>query len=101
MTKIMTRTGIFPNGWIKKSIEQVKEFNTRKRREHSEAVSKWNPANGGYPYLGFYIYRKDEDTGEERKNGYVVSWEHCEGGKGSRFYLHETEALKAFNTDII
>ena len=93
-----TRTGIFPNGWVKKSIEQVKQYNTKKKAQYQKDIDQWDSNKGGFPYMGFYIYTKPK-TNDEYQRGIVVSWEHCEGGKGSQLFHTKQQAKDFFFSD--
>ncbi len=79
----------------KKTMHKVSDYNREAGRRYSEAVSKWKPGAGGFPHRGMYTY-SHEKTGEERKRGRVVSWEHPEGGKGSR-YFHKRKDAEAYH----
>ena len=76
-------------------IRTVADFNREARAQYNRAVAEWKPETGGFPFLGFYIFR-DEETGEEYEHGFVVSSEN-----GRRHYFGKTknEAMKKYSYD--
>lgn len=72
-------------------MQPVSEYNRGADREYRKAVAEWQPSKGGFPFRGFYVFTR-EDTGEDYQRGYVVSFIHDEGGKGSRFFNTRYEA---------
>jgi len=55
-----------------KTILSVKEFNRRAVLRHREAINRWDSANGSFPCRSMYVFSR-EDTGQDRKRGFVVS----------------------------
>lgn len=69
-------------------IISCKEYNQRGYKKYMEAVEKHNyPNEGGFPYLGFYIFEKP--NGEPRNYGYVLINEHC-----SKWFKTKKQAYK-------
>jgi len=63
------------------------EYNRRGFEKYREAVEEYKPNCGGFPYLGFYIFEKQ--NGEPRNYGYVLVTEH-----GGRWFKTKREALE-------
>ena len=60
---------------MKYEVITSQEYNHRGYTRYRKAVEKHNyPNEGGFPYLGFYIFEKP--NGEPRNYGYVLSTEH-------------------------
>jgi len=69
-------------------IIKCEEYNQRGYTRYRKAVEKHNyPNEGGFPYLGFYIFEKP--NGEPRNYGYVLVTEHC-----AQWFKTKREAYK-------
>ena len=68
-------------------IITCKEFNRRGFNDYKKACNKWNPSNGGFPYIGFYIFEKP--NGEPRNYGYVLATQH-----GGEWFKTKKEAYR-------
>ena len=73
---------------MKYEVITSKEYNQRGYTRYRKAVEKHNyPNEGGFPYLGFYIFEKP--NGEPRNYGYVLSTEI-----GGQWFKTKKEAFK-------
>jgi len=70
------------------TIKTVKQFNQEGDKKYKEAVSRFEFGKGGFPFRPMYVFKR-EDTGEDRKRGYVVS-----EGNSHHFYLTKAELPK-------
>ena len=52
-------------------IQQVKEYNREQVRRYANDVSNWNPGQGGFPYIGMYLFYTSQ--GNQRQKGFVIS----------------------------
>tara|TARA_R100000900_G_C3337059_1_gene164509 strand:+ start:1378 stop:1608 length:231 start_codon:yes stop_codon:yes gene_type:complete len=68
-------------------IITCKEFNRRGFNDYKKACNEWNPSNGGFPYIGFYIFEKP--NGEPRNYGYVLATQH-----GGEWFKTKKEAYR-------
>lgn len=93
----LTRLGVKPKSWIRKQLEPVETYNRKARERYTQACKEWEPTKGGFPFLGTFVYR--DDDGEDYVEGYVVSWQHAEGGRGSRYFETKKAAEEFFYSD--
>ena len=71
-----------------KEVITCQEYNQRGYTKYRKAVEKHNyPNEGGFPYLGFYIFEKPNR--EPRNYGYVFITDHS-----SRWFRTKKEAYK-------
>ena len=68
-------------------VISCEEYNHRGFDEYKKACDEWHPNKGGFPYIGFYIFEKE--NGEPKNYGYVLATEH-----GGRWFKTKREALK-------
>jgi len=72
-----------------KEVITCQEYNQRGYTRYRKAVDKYNPNEGGFPFLGFYIFEKANGNGEPRNYGYVLITDHS-----SRWFRTKKEAYK-------
>lgn len=62
-------------------VISCKEYNRRGYEKYNKEVKEYKPNQGGFPYIGFYIF--------EKNYGYVLTTKH-----GGRWFKTKREALK-------
>ena len=53
-------------------VETIQAYNNRRRSKWHEDCQKWQPENGGFPFLGMYIF--DKNYGYVASGGRAAVW---------------------------
>lgn len=76
---------------MKYEVITSQEYNRRAYMRYRKDVDEYNPNEGGFPYIGFYIFEKP--NGEPRNYGYVLSLD-CVTEFGGQWFKTKKEAYK-------